>query len=136
MGAIAKRIQTSRANLDNPNKPIGVFLFAGTSGVGKTETALVAYTDEELLTKAGLERLHKLAGQLRKVPGVANVLSLAQAKLPGSPLSSQSRLQRHRTPYASRYGASDWARACSCAPTQRNASEAEVSSQDRYRPKQ
>ncbi len=40
MEAIAKRIQTSRANLDNPNKPIGVFLFAGTSGVGKTETAL------------------------------------------------------------------------------------------------
>ena len=37
---IAKRIQTSRANLDNPNKPIGVFLLAGTSGVGKTETAL------------------------------------------------------------------------------------------------
>lgn len=38
--AIAKRIQTSRAKLDNPNKPIGVFLLAGTSGVGKTETAL------------------------------------------------------------------------------------------------
>jgi type VI secretion system protein VasG len=37
---IAKRIQTSRARLDNPNKPIGVFLLAGTSGVGKTETAL------------------------------------------------------------------------------------------------
>ena len=37
---IAKRIQTSRANLDNPNKPIGVFMLAGTSGVGKTETAL------------------------------------------------------------------------------------------------
>jgi type VI secretion system protein VasG len=37
---IAKRIQTSRAKLDNPGKPIGVFLLAGTSGVGKTETAL------------------------------------------------------------------------------------------------
>lgn len=37
---IAKRIQTSRANLDNPSKPIGVFLLAGPSGVGKTETAL------------------------------------------------------------------------------------------------
>jgi type VI secretion system protein VasG len=37
---IARRIQTSRARLDNPNKPIGVFLLAGTSGVGKTETAL------------------------------------------------------------------------------------------------
>jgi type VI secretion system protein VasG len=37
---IARRIQTARARLDNPNKPIGVFLLAGTSGVGKTETAL------------------------------------------------------------------------------------------------
>jgi type VI secretion system protein VasG len=37
---IAKRIQTSRAKLDNPNKPIGVFMLCGTSGVGKTETAL------------------------------------------------------------------------------------------------
>jgi type VI secretion system protein VasG len=40
MSMITKRIQTSRAGLDNPNKPIGVFLLAGTSGVGKTETAL------------------------------------------------------------------------------------------------
>ncbi len=38
--AIASRVQTSRANLDNPNKPIGVFMLAGPSGVGKTETAL------------------------------------------------------------------------------------------------
>jgi type VI secretion system protein VasG len=37
---IARRIQTSRAALDNPNKPIGVFLLCGPSGVGKTETAL------------------------------------------------------------------------------------------------
>jgi len=37
---VARRIQTSRAKLDNPNKPIGVFMLAGTSGVGKTETAL------------------------------------------------------------------------------------------------
>ena len=37
---IAKRIQTSRARLDNPSKPIGVFLLVGPSGVGKTETAL------------------------------------------------------------------------------------------------
>jgi len=37
---IARRIQTSRAKLDNPNKPIGVFMLAGSSGVGKTETAL------------------------------------------------------------------------------------------------
>jgi type VI secretion system protein VasG len=38
--AISRRIQTSRAQLDNPGKPIGVFLLAGPSGVGKTETAL------------------------------------------------------------------------------------------------
>ncbi|MBE2293323.1 MAG: AAA family ATPase, partial [Phycisphaerales bacterium] len=37
---IARRIQTSRAALDNPSKPIGVFMLAGPSGVGKTETAL------------------------------------------------------------------------------------------------
>jgi type VI secretion system protein VasG len=37
---IARRVQTSRANLDNPGKPIGVFLLCGPSGVGKTETGL------------------------------------------------------------------------------------------------
>ncbi|MEO1221906.1 MAG: type VI secretion system ATPase TssH, partial [Pseudomonadota bacterium] len=41
MEAIAKRIQTSRAKLDNPNKPVGVFMLCGPSGVGKTETAVV-----------------------------------------------------------------------------------------------
>ena len=38
--AIARRLQTSRAGLVNPSKPIGVFMLAGPSGVGKTETAL------------------------------------------------------------------------------------------------
>ncbi|MEP7048915.1 MAG: type VI secretion system ATPase TssH [Pseudomonadota bacterium] len=37
---ISRRIQTARAGLENPGKPIGVFLLAGPSGVGKTETAL------------------------------------------------------------------------------------------------
>ena len=37
---IARRVQTSRAGLDNPSKPIGVFMLCGPSGVGKTETAL------------------------------------------------------------------------------------------------
>jgi type VI secretion system protein VasG len=37
---IARRVQTSRASLDNPSKPIGVFLLCGPSGVGKTETGL------------------------------------------------------------------------------------------------
>jgi type VI secretion system protein VasG len=40
LASIARRIQTARAHLENPNKPIGVFLLAGPSGVGKTETAL------------------------------------------------------------------------------------------------
>ena len=40
MEMIAKRVQTARAGLDNPSKPIGVFMLAGTSGVGKTETAI------------------------------------------------------------------------------------------------
>jgi len=37
---IARRIQTNRARLDNPNRPIGVFMLVGPSGTGKTETAL------------------------------------------------------------------------------------------------
>jgi type VI secretion system protein VasG len=37
---IARRIETNRARLDNPMKPIGVFMLCGPSGVGKTETAL------------------------------------------------------------------------------------------------
>jgi type VI secretion system protein VasG len=38
--AITQRIRTARAKLEDPNKPIGVFMLVGTSGVGKTETAL------------------------------------------------------------------------------------------------
>jgi type VI secretion system protein VasG len=40
LAMIAKRIEINRARLDNPNKPIGVFMLCGPSGVGKTETAL------------------------------------------------------------------------------------------------
>ncbi|TPN85005.1 type VI secretion system ATPase TssH [Mesorhizobium sp. CU2] len=40
MEMIAKRVQTSRAGLGAPEKPVGVFLLCGPSGVGKTETAL------------------------------------------------------------------------------------------------
>jgi type VI secretion system protein VasG len=36
---IAQRVRTTRAGLEDPRKPIGVFLLAGPSGVGKTETA-------------------------------------------------------------------------------------------------
>ncbi|MGA3127060.1 MAG: type VI secretion system ATPase TssH [Candidatus Korobacteraceae bacterium] len=38
--AIGQRVVTSRASLDDPSKPIGVFMLVGPSGVGKTETAL------------------------------------------------------------------------------------------------
>jgi type VI secretion system protein VasG len=40
LATIAQRILTSRANLDDPVKPVGVFLLVGPSGVGKTETAI------------------------------------------------------------------------------------------------
>lgn len=40
LDVITQRIQTSRATLDDPNKPVGVFMLVGPSGVGKTETAL------------------------------------------------------------------------------------------------
>ncbi len=40
LAAIAQKIQTSRAGLTDPRKPIAVFMFVGTSGVGKTETAI------------------------------------------------------------------------------------------------
>jgi type VI secretion system protein VasG len=40
LGAISERLRISKANLEDPNKPIGVFMLVGPSGVGKTETAL------------------------------------------------------------------------------------------------
>ncbi len=40
LDTVAKRIQTSRASMDNPSRPIGVFMLVGPSGTGKTETAL------------------------------------------------------------------------------------------------
>jgi len=40
LAAISERIRTSRAAMDDPARPVGVFLLAGPSGVGKTETAL------------------------------------------------------------------------------------------------
>jgi type VI secretion system protein VasG len=40
LGMVSERIRTSKASLEDPSKPIGVFLLVGPSGVGKTETAL------------------------------------------------------------------------------------------------
>jgi type VI secretion system protein VasG len=40
LGMISERVRTSKASLEDPSKPIGVFMLVGPSGVGKTETAL------------------------------------------------------------------------------------------------
>jgi len=40
LGMIAERIRTSKAGMEDPSKPIGVFMLVGPSGVGKTETAI------------------------------------------------------------------------------------------------
>ncbi|WP_036774474.1 type VI secretion system ATPase TssH [Photorhabdus australis] len=40
LNIISERVRTARAHLADPNKPVGVFLLCGPSGVGKTETAL------------------------------------------------------------------------------------------------
>lgn len=52
--AIAQAIRTNRAGLTDPRKPVGVFMFAGTSGTGKTETAValadLLYGGEQNLT--------------------------------------------------------------------------------------
>ncbi len=74
--AIAKRIGTSRAGLENPNKPIGVFMLAGTSGVGKTETALALaetlYGGEGNLITINMsefQEAHKVATLMGSPPG-------------------------------------------------------------------
>lgn len=61
---------------------------------GGAETSIVAYTDPTLLTVAGLERLERFEAELSEIPSVQSVLSLAQARLPGAPLSSKS-LREH-----------------------------------------
>ncbi len=40
LAVVSQRVRTSRAAMDDPSKPVGVFLLVGPSGVGKTETAL------------------------------------------------------------------------------------------------
>ncbi|MDR3392654.1 MAG: type VI secretion system ATPase TssH [Sulfuriferula sp.] len=76
ISAIAQRIRTSRAGLDDPNKPQGVFLFAGTSGVGKTETALALadalYGGEHKLITINLseyQEAHSVSGLKGSPPG-------------------------------------------------------------------
>ena len=74
--AIAQAIRTSRAGLTDPNKPIGVFLFAGTSGTGKTETALalaeLMYGGEQNMTVLNMSEFkeeHKVSLLMGSPPG-------------------------------------------------------------------
>jgi len=76
LGAIARRIQTARANLADPRRPIGVFLLVGPSGVGKTETALtladVLYGGEHNLVTINMseyQEAHTVSGLKGSPPG-------------------------------------------------------------------
>ena len=76
MAAVAQRVRTARANLDDPNKPKGVFLFVGPSGVGKTETALaladLLYGGERKLITINMseyQEAHSVSGLKGSPPG-------------------------------------------------------------------
>ena len=73
---VAQRVRTARANLDDPNKPKGVFLFIGPSGIGKTETALaladVLYGGEKKLVTINMseyQEAHSVSGLKGSPPG-------------------------------------------------------------------
>ncbi|TAM55116.1 MAG: type VI secretion system ATPase TssH [Paraburkholderia sp.] len=74
--AIAQRVRTASANLEDPNKPRGVFLFVGPSGVGKTETALaladILYGGERKLITINMseyQEAHSVSGLKGSPPG-------------------------------------------------------------------
>jgi type VI secretion system protein VasG len=74
--AVAQRVRTARANLEDPNKPKGVFLFVGPSGVGKTETALaladILYGGERNLITINMseyQEAHSVSGLKGSPPG-------------------------------------------------------------------
>ena len=74
--AVAQRVRTARANLEDPNKPKGVFMFVGPSGVGKTETALaladVLYGGEKKLITINMseyQEAHSVSGLKGSPPG-------------------------------------------------------------------
>jgi type VI secretion system protein VasG len=73
---VAQRVRTARANLEDPNKPKGVFLFVGSSGVGKTETALaladLLYGGERKLVTINMseyQEAHSVSGLKGSPPG-------------------------------------------------------------------
>jgi type VI secretion system protein VasG len=74
--AVAEAIRTSRAGLTDPRKPIGVFLMVGTSGTGKTETALtladLLYGGEQNMTVINMTEFkeeHKVSLLMGSPPG-------------------------------------------------------------------
>jgi type VI secretion system protein VasG len=74
--AISQRIRTSRANLTDPRRPIGVFLLVGPSGVGKTETAIVLsellYGGDQNMTVINMSEFkeeHKVSLLMGSPPG-------------------------------------------------------------------
>ena len=74
--AVVQRVRTSRAQLDDPNKPAGVFMFVGPSGVGKTETALalaeLLYGGERKLITINMseyQEAHSVSGLKGSPPG-------------------------------------------------------------------
>ena len=76
LNVIAEAVQTSRAGLTDPRKPIGVFLMVGTSGVGKTETALalaeLLYGGEQNMTVINMSEFkeeHKVSTLMGSPPG-------------------------------------------------------------------
>jgi type VI secretion system protein VasG len=76
VAAVAQRVRTARANLDDPNKPQGVFLFSGPSGVGKTEMALalaeLLYGGERKLITINMseyQEAHSVSGLKGSPPG-------------------------------------------------------------------
>ncbi len=76
LGAVAQRVRTARANLEDPNKPKGVFLFVGPSGVGKTETALALadtlYGGEKKMITINMseyQEAHSVSGLKGSPPG-------------------------------------------------------------------
>ncbi len=76
LDAIAQRIRASRANLSDPRTPIGVFLLAGPSGVGKTETAItladLLYGGEQNMTVINMSEFkeeHKVSLLMGSPPG-------------------------------------------------------------------